>query len=420
MKDHSLLHQRTKGSALIITIFVLVVLVGLVVSLGARSRVELKSASNFANKTQSQALAEAGLHLAMAVLQNDSTPGQDDLTEDWALLGSSGTQVFDLGNGHFQVQIIDASSRLNINTATQEQLLALPGMTEEIAEAILDWRDNDDNPRTNGAESEYYQTLQHPYNPKNGPFNTLEELLLVKGMTPSLLYGDPTEEVTDTFGQTSKPLIELLTVRSYERNEDSSGQRRQNLNSLGLQELMSIPDVNLTQEQAQAIIQRRQQIGQFNSVADLLDVNGLTPEIVGRLYDHLTTTNAERLEGRININTADTTILLTLPGMTEEIAQQIIDQRPYANVGELLTQGVLNGEQFRQMASRLCTKSSVFIIRSIGYLSTPSTPSGRPEGYVALEALVERTNNGVQLLRKKEVRWWPGWKSWGWGLEAST
>jgi hypothetical protein len=68
-------------------------------------------------------------------------------------------------------------------------LLKLPGMTDEIADSIIDWRDTDEQVSATGAESEYYQSLQPPYQCKNGPFETVEELLLVKGMTPELLYG---------------------------------------------------------------------------------------------------------------------------------------------------------------------------------------------------------------------------------------
>src|SRR5204862_6377930 len=46
-----------------------------------------------------------------------------------------------------------------------------------------------DDPSANGAKSDYDETLSPPYDSKNGPFDTVEELLLVKGMIPSILYG---------------------------------------------------------------------------------------------------------------------------------------------------------------------------------------------------------------------------------------
>ena len=94
----------------------------------------------------------------------------------------------------------DESARVNLNLvlkADQFQpgtgrtfLMALPGMTEDVADAILDWMDEDEEPREYGAEfSDYYATLQPAYEPRNGPLQTVEELLLVRGVLPQLLFG---------------------------------------------------------------------------------------------------------------------------------------------------------------------------------------------------------------------------------------
>ncbi len=69
-------------------------------------------------------------------------------------------------------------------------LLALPGMTEEVADAILDYLDEDEETRPYGAEfDDYYRDLQTPYKPPNGPIHSIEQLLLVRGVTPQLLFG---------------------------------------------------------------------------------------------------------------------------------------------------------------------------------------------------------------------------------------
>jgi type II secretory pathway component PulK len=68
-------------------------------------------------------------------------------------------------------------------------LMALPGMTEDIADCILDFIDEDNDPRQYGAELDYYHSLQPPYSPINGPLHSIEQLLLVKGVTPRLLFG---------------------------------------------------------------------------------------------------------------------------------------------------------------------------------------------------------------------------------------
>src|SRR5207249_12115122 len=86
--------------------------------------------------------------------------------------------------------ITDESAKLDINYASATMLMQLPGMTDDVAGAIVDWRDSDDTASASGAESQYYLSLSPPYTCKNAPFETVEELMLVRGVTPQLLYGD--------------------------------------------------------------------------------------------------------------------------------------------------------------------------------------------------------------------------------------
>jgi type II secretory pathway component PulK len=72
--------------------------------------------------------------------------------------------------------------------AAREMLLQVPGMTVQLADAILDWLDADDRPRPFGAERSYYSGLGLP-GPRNGRLASLDELLLVRGVTATLLYG---------------------------------------------------------------------------------------------------------------------------------------------------------------------------------------------------------------------------------------
>lgn len=147
--------------------------------------------------------------------------------------------------------ITDESAKLNLNTADEWQLLSLVtnatlGETEvdpqDIVDAILDWRDADKNERgeQTGTEGEYYRQLNHPYRVANKDFETVEELLLVKGVTAAILYGEdfdrnglltPNEDDgDDTFpldnadGTLNRGLYPYLTVHSYD--EDVSNDRR--------------------------------------------------------------------------------------------------------------------------------------------------------------------------------------------------
>jgi type II secretory pathway component PulK len=144
--------------------------------------------------------------------------------------------------------VIDEGGKLNINALIaadptgqmlHDALMTLPNMTEDIADAIVDWVDADDTPRANGAESSVYLSLPVPYRAKNGPIHTIDELLLVQGVTPQLLYGtdrnrngqpddDPNggQQVDNTF----RGWAEYLTPYGRELNLDSTGVPRQYLN----------------------------------------------------------------------------------------------------------------------------------------------------------------------------------------------
>src|SRR5690606_8014740 len=95
--------------------------------------------------------------------------------------------------------LMNESARLNLNAIVnfdldeieqREILMALPGMTEQIADSILDWIDPDDEPRPYGTESDIYQSQSPPYFARDGALESIDELLLVDGVTPQLLYGE--------------------------------------------------------------------------------------------------------------------------------------------------------------------------------------------------------------------------------------
>ena len=147
-------------------------------------------------------------------------------------------------------------------------LMNLPGMTETTADSLLDWMDEDSAPRELGAESDYYLGLDPPYRAANAGLQSLEELLLVKGVTRDLLFGldlnvnyrvDPFEaalakaQLADrSIGQAtevgSQPSWSaFLTLHSAERNESFQGRPRIYLNQRDLpvlhQQLVQALDV---------------------------------------------------------------------------------------------------------------------------------------------------------------------------------
>ncbi|HEX6960447.1 MAG TPA: hypothetical protein VF175_01160 [Lacipirellula sp.] len=196
----------------------------------------------------------------------------------------------------FKYGLENESAKLNVNTllapgAEEEavnRLLALPGMTIEIADAILDWLDADEAPRTNGAEFEVYQQLVPPYEPRNGPIADLDELLLVRGITPELLYGvdqnrnfqiEPHEaprgllvELDNADGSLNRGWSAYLTVSSVENFQQSpstgaaastsTALARLDLNGQNLQQLYTSLQSVVGDDMAKFIIVYRQYGGQ--------------------------------------------------------------------------------------------------------------------------------------------------------------
>lgn len=97
-------------------------------------------------------------------------------------------------SGTAAVQIIPENSKLNVNTAKPEELLGLlgalgvdAGRAPEIVAAILDWRSV--VPGELSLFDQHYLSLTPSFRARHASFEEIEELLLVKGMTPDLFYG---------------------------------------------------------------------------------------------------------------------------------------------------------------------------------------------------------------------------------------
>lgn len=295
----------------------------------------------------------------------------------------------------------DESSKLNLNTLLTADdkvenggrtlLMALPGMTEEIADSILDWLDPDDEQRQYGAEVDEYSGLTPPYAPKNGPLETVEELLLVRGVTPALLFGtdvnrngvidvhESTAAAADTEGSdaaSARGWSGYLTLYSVESNLNAEGLPRVFINGDDMQklydEVLAIggadwagfivayrqfgPSTTTTNTTTppRGVAGRKPDLKvpgkvPFVNVLDLIGAkvnakfDGETTAVVTaspfasdpiamgiylhKLMDGFTATGATKIPGRININQAPRSILMGIPGMNEEIVGKILSER---------------------------------------------------------------------------------------------
>lgn len=381
---------------------VLLVLVGLIAALAPGVRVEVHAAGADGEALQALYAARAGVAQALAVLNRDEA-GTDGAQDEWATLGSGGAEEFAVGSERFRIEVVDASSRIDLNRADRTTLLRLPGIDDTTVDAILAWRGTGGTAAgtTTDAGSEY-ETLPKPYRLKAAPFDSVEELLLVQGVTPSLLYGPQ----DGTVSVEQAPWSDLLFVDTASPNQDAEGEARVDLNNVALGQLLALTGNTLPRDQAQAIIQQRQR-APFTSLADLLTVPRVSSNAVRSLVDKVTLQPGAQLMGRLNVNTAAAEALETLPGVDADMAQQIVERRQtdgdIQSLGDLLD---LGQPAFRSLVDRVTTKSSVFIVRARGELTNGA--------YREVEAWVHRDNGRARVIRWREMPRWPGWDGWGW------
>lgn len=200
--------RKSRGIALVTVLLTITILVTAVLAMSRTTRTDLSEAANLGDRIKLFYMAKSGFYGAEAILALDKN-NYDALTEDWAKAEELAAQASLLfGGGSLTVAIEDESGKIPLHhffrgNAVSEpvkamllRLLKRPefgmsgGRAEEFLAALQDWLDPDDEPTgTAGAESKYYRSLPIPYEAKNGPLDTLAELLMIRGMTKELFFG---------------------------------------------------------------------------------------------------------------------------------------------------------------------------------------------------------------------------------------
>jgi general secretion pathway protein K len=169
-------------------------------------RTEITITKNHKEDLQRYAMAQGGVQRAITELiyKHDTRLQQIKKTlsleeeppeqREWTADGRSYTLPFD--QGACEIRIMSEAGKININMVSEVLLrkvigqLGLEGEVRDVVvDSILDWRDSNDFYRANGAENDYYLSLKEPYYCKNGNLDSIEELLLIKGVTPDLYHG---------------------------------------------------------------------------------------------------------------------------------------------------------------------------------------------------------------------------------------
>jgi type II secretory pathway component PulK len=323
----------------------------------------------------------------------------------------------------------DEGGKVNINASHTTNLLHLPRMTSALVAALRDFIDFDDVVRQDGAEQEFYDTLPVPYSVRNGRLDSVDELLLVRGFTPALLYGedanmnwrlDPNEQdgnerfpPDNNDSRLDLGLRQYLTAVSYDPNQDNDGVPRTNLNNARER----LPGVTLPEAVTNYIAALRANKVRVGHAADLLEAkltiknssgrpveiaSGVGKEELPRILDLFTATSAAGFEGLLNVNTASIAALQTVPGIDESLAEAILSTRRSISpehrttIAWLFQEGLVDAPLFKQLAPYLTARALQFSCHVVGY----GLPSGR---YRVLDVLIDLSGGKPRIAYLRDI-----------------
>ncbi len=180
--------HRQQGIALIIVLWATVLLALIAGGFSLAMRDEALAAQNSVSAAQARWIADGAVERAIFELvvprtEQDAAWRADGRTYSWEEDGAT-----------VHVTAVDEGAFIDLNTANDfllQRLFEIVGGLDEIdaarmVDAIVDWRDADDLRRPNGAEERDYRAAKLAYKPPNAAFQSVEELGMVLGMTPSL------------------------------------------------------------------------------------------------------------------------------------------------------------------------------------------------------------------------------------------
>jgi DNA uptake protein ComE-like DNA-binding protein len=330
--------HHAQGSVLIVVLWASLGLVSVALLFGHSMLMTYRGVDNDLAGHQAEQAIEGAARYVESLLANATTPGllPDRTTYEceempvgeatfW-LLG----RPADAGNGTTrEFGVVDEAGKLNLNTATDAMLQNLPGMTDELRAAILEWRDP--NAAANSSSGGINTTVV-----KHGPFESIEELALVSGATREILYGedanlngvldaneddgDKTLPADNSDGKLDPGILEYVTVFSREPTKDSEGNARINLN------VTPLPAELWTKIEEVLGAPERQRIeplagpGPFGSVLQFYMRSELSAEDFAKIAGYLTTSTAQQPRNPINVNTASETVLTCVLGADKAAA----------------------------------------------------------------------------------------------------
>lgn len=432
--------REKRGSVLILVLWICFGLVSLTLYFAQSMSAELRAA-NYRTETIAveQTIAGAIRYVEYVLSQygkNGEAPYSSDYESEGVYVGE--TQFWLIGRNPDErpleypfFGLVDEASKLNLNTATRTMLEALPGMTPELAGAIIDWKDENFDQTENGAEDETYARLDPPRRAKNAPFESIDELRLVYGASMELLVGEDTNRngaidrneddgeqsgpLDDRDGQLMPGILEYVTVYSAQPNTRSDGTRRFNIAEADpqrratiMQQLESYMGTKFGAERAREIMApvRGLQVG---SVAEFMVRSRIRADEFVQIHTDIAASTAVQ-RGLININTAPEAVLNCIPGIGLEKAPTIVAYR------------LAHPDELTSMAWLVDVLDQTSIIRAGPYITDQSyqfsadiAAVGRKgAGYARVKVIFDMRTGTPRIVYRQDLT------SLGWALGAEV
>lgn len=353
-----------RGYVLIIVLLVTSLLVSVSSEFLITAQTDVHYIRKFSEKLKAQMIARAGLTIGAMLLEADKRgigagiiPGSsgNSSIDTWQDIWAIEYPELPLENGFLKIRITDENAKINLSVLANEatdksvyysitqRFFLNMGLPMDLADTLIDWVDVDDARFPYGAESaDYYITLPSPYKAKNAEMDSIQEMLLVKLITPEIYYGlgggnfgRETGLVEDNRG---RRIDSSTLMKALPEGKDAPMPAETRFDDL------SLP------------------IGRERSrrLSDYFRVHGERTDFTSEL-------------NKINVNTASYRVLSAISDdMTDDVVTQIIrrrQQQPYTSVDEL--SDFVPDETVRKNV--LGVRSYIFLLEITGRISDTRT-----------------------------------------------
>ncbi len=232
--------QNQRGFALLLSLLIIFLMVVIILEADFQVRADLRAAGNFRDDLKAFYLARSAVSAAEALLKDDTQNSNtyDGLDEFWAFP----IPEYPLGDGFLSGSLVDEERKININflvtknsggdrvvesgrKAQLERLFRLLEVDPELVDPIVDWLDSDNETLPYGAEEGAYQGRDPSYSPANGPFETLQELHMVEGITDKVYKKIAPYLTIYGKGQVNVNTADSLLLQSFDEGIDETAAR---------------------------------------------------------------------------------------------------------------------------------------------------------------------------------------------------